>query len=109
MVTVAGAVRNHKEDLDPIFLLLMRDDSVAFFTKSMAKSDAKTHEMEKQLADRVTKNVASLQARFGECAPKKQDESTKKDSVDKRVRDLVDEASSPEKLCMMPGNYQAWL
>jgi hypothetical protein len=109
MVTVAGAVRQHKEDLDPIFLLLMRDDSVAFFTKSMAKSDAKTHEMEKQLADRVTKNVASLQARFGECAPKKQDETTKKDSVDKRVRDLVDEASSPEKLCMMPGNYQAWL
>lgn len=109
MVIIAGAVREYKEEMDPIFLLLMRDDGVAFFTKSMAKSDAKTHEMEKQLADRVTKNVASLQGRFGECAPKKQDKSTKRDPVDKRVRELLDEASSPEKLCMMPGNYQAWL
>jgi phosphatidylinositol kinase/protein kinase (PI-3 family) len=108
-VIIAGAVREYKEEMDPIFLLLMRDDGVAFFTKSMAKSDAKTHEMEKQLADRVTKNVASLQGRFGECAPKKQDKSTKRDPVDKRVRELLDEASSPEKLCMMPGNYQAWL
>jgi len=109
MVLTAGAVRDCKAEMDPIFHLLMRDDSVAFYTKSMAKSDVKTQEMEKQLADRVAKNVASLQGRFGECAPLEQNDETKKDPVDKRARELVDKATSHETLCMMPGNYQAWL
>ena len=110
--TVAEAVKNCKEEMDPILRLLMRDDIVAWYCKSMAKSDSKVVELEKQLADRVTANVSFLQARFSECAPRKVKDSAKSTSrgpVDEKVRDLIAVASDPNKLCMMPTTYQAWL
>jgi phosphatidylinositol kinase/protein kinase (PI-3 family) len=36
-------------------------------------------------------------------------ETLKTEPVDARVKELVKEATDPEKLCMMPSNYQAWL
>ena len=97
--------------MDPILRLLMRDDIVAWYCKSMAKSDSKLQELEKQLADRVTKNVSYLQARFSECAPKKTDAENKgvNSPIDKKVRDLIAAASDPGKICMLPTNYQGWL
>jgi len=107
----ADAVKNCKEEMDPILRLLMRDDIVAWYCKSMAKSDSKLQELEKQLADRVSKNVSYLQTRFSECAPKKVDDTTKAKTVcvDQKVRDLIASASDPGKLSTMPTNYQAWL
>lgn len=102
----ADSVKKCKEELDPILRLLMRDDIVAWYCKSMAKSDTKLQELEKQLADRVSKNVSYLQARFSECAPKKNEDA---EFVDKKVRDLIAAASDPDKLAAMPTNYQAWL
>ena len=88
----------------------MRDDLVAFYTKAMAKTDLKTVEMEKQLVERVTKNVATLNSRFAECIPITKTLGDDNDVVcDKRVRDLIDWARDPDSLCMMSGNYQAWL
>lgn len=109
--TVADSVKKCKEEMDPILRLLMRDDIVAWYCKSMAKSDSKLQELEKQLADRVSKNVSYLQARFAECAPKKVKDMTKERSgrVDQKVRDLMAAASDPAKLSTMPTNYQAWL
>jgi phosphatidylinositol kinase/protein kinase (PI-3 family) len=66
MTTVAEAVKNSKDEVDPVWRLLMRDDIVAWYCKSMAKSDTKLQELEKQLADRVTKNVVSSR---GCCVP----------------------------------------
>lgn len=113
MSTIAATIRDREEDLDPVLRLLIRDDIVAWYTsKSMAKNDAKTQDLEKQLADRVSKNVADAQKRIAECAPvvtKKENERVAKHAVDARVRKLVDEASSPETLCMMPSNFQPWL
>jgi transformation/transcription domain-associated protein len=112
IATVAESIRESKDEMDPILRLLMRDDIVAWYCKSMAKSDSILQELERQLVDRVSKNVSHLQTRFFECAPKKtekESENAKNDLVDEKVRDLISAASSSEKLCMMPANYQAWL
>ena len=108
--TVADVVQNYKEEMDPILRLLMRDDIVAWYCKSMAKSDSKLQELERQLADRVSKNVTSIQAKFSECAPRRnEDRNVRNSPVDQRVRELVAAASASDKLSMMPANYQAWL
>ena len=107
MSTLSGVVRNFKMDLVPILKLLMRDDLLAFYTRSMPKSDAKTQEMEKQLKDRFAKNTALILAKLSECAVKIETDSAT--PVDARVSELIDMARNPENLCKMPGNYQAWL
>ena len=110
MSVIAGAVQQCQLDLDPIFRLLMRDDLIAYFTKSLAKSDSTTVEMEKQLAGSVARNVAILHTRFAECAPSSQGAVTKQYiNVDQRVRDLIDSAQDPKNLCLMPGSFQAWM
>lgn len=115
MATFAAAVKNHLEDIDPIFKLLMRDDIIAWYTsKSMAKSDSKTQELEKQLHDRVLKNVSQVQIRMVECSHRRPSkdltpENLPTDPVDKKVRSLLEEATKQEKLCQMLPNYQPWL
>lgn len=111
MAVIAGAIKACKQDLDPIFRLLMRDDLVAFYTKSVAKSDSKTFEMEKQLAGGVGRNVAALHTRFAECAPKSIKESgdEKQIHVDQQVRDLIVAARKHENLCLMSSSFQGWL
>ena len=101
-----------REDIDPIFRLLMRDDLVAFYTKSIAKADSKTCELEKQLAGSAARNVAILQSRFSECSPfvkKSAEKENDKSPVDQRIKNLVERARDPERLCMMPGDFQGWL
>lgn len=105
---VAGAIREHREELDPILRLLMRDDILAWYSKSMAKSDAKTQELERQLIERVSKNVSLLHARFSECAPTST-KAAKVGAIDSRIKELYDQATNTEKLSMMPTNYHAWL
>lgn len=109
---VAESVKSCKDEMDPILRLLMRDDIVAWYCKSMAKSDAKLQELEKQLTDRVSKNVSHLQARFSECAPNRDNrerDQAQEGPVDRKVRDLISAATDPGKLCTMPTSYQAWL
>lgn len=112
MTTIAGAVRQHKSDLFYALRLLARDDLIAFYTRSMPKSDSKTQEMERQLADRVVKNAASILHRLGECAPcvnREDAPATEEDPVDKKVRDLIDYSRRAENLCQMSSSYQGWL
>jgi transformation/transcription domain-associated protein len=104
---IASAVYECRDVMDPVLRLLMRDDIVAFYTKAMAKSDSKTIEMERQLVDRVSRNVTSIHARFSQCGIKRSDK--KEEPVDQNVRDLVDAARSKDNLCMMSSSYQAWL
>lgn len=105
---IAGAVRQHRDKLDPILRLLMRDDILAWYSKSLAKTDSKTQELERQLIERVSKNVQTLQAKFSECSASSK-HGQGKDPIDCRVRDLYSAATNPEKLCMMPTSYHAWL
>lgn len=108
MAMVAGAIREHREEFDPILRLLMRDDILAWYSKSLAKTDSKTQELERQLMERVSKNVSVLHARFSECAPTST-KASKEGSIDSRIRELYDAATSAENLSMMPTNYHAWL
>eukprot|EP00980_Cylindrotheca_fusiformis_P015838 scaffold4637_cov128-Cylindrotheca_fusiformis.AAC.9 len=104
---IAFAIVEHRDEFDPILRLLMRDDILAWYSKSQARVDSKTQDLERQLVERVTKNVATLQSRIAECAPNQK--KTSKDPVDSRVQDLCFTAADPDKLCMMPTNYHAWL
>ena len=110
---LSAAVRASKSELDPILRILLRDDLVTFYTKSVAKSDAQTQEMEKQLIDRVSRNVGTIHSRFAECSPddveKEDSENQSQDPVDKKVRELIATARNPADLCMMPPSYQGWL
>eukprot|EP00934_Nitzschia_sp_Nitz4_P007582 Nitzschia sp. Nitz4//scaffold38_size140716//13247//26980//NITZ4_003128-RA/size140716-augustus-gene-0.132-mRNA-1//-1//CDS//3329550021//7572//frame0 len=105
---VADAVRANREDLDPILRLLMRDDILAWYSKSLAKSDGKTQELERQLFERISKNVSMLHARFSECAPSST-KASKDGPVDSKVVELYEAATNHTKLAMMPTNYHAWL
>lgn len=104
---IASAIYEHREEFDSILRLLMRDDILAWYSKSLARSDSKTQELERQLIERVNKNVATLQSRVSDCAPSRK--TTGKDPIDVRVQDLCRAAADPDKLCMMPTNYHAWL
>lgn len=107
MARMALAMKQHRPDTSPIFRLLLRDDMIAYYTRSTPKSDVKTQEMEKQLGDRIMKNVSMVQGKIGECAPALASEG--EEPVDKTVRTLVEAARSPENLCMMPASFQGWL
>jgi transformation/transcription domain-associated protein len=113
MGIIAAAIEEAQDELDPALRLLLRDDIVAWYTsKSMAKSDAKMQELEKQLIDRVVRNAIQVQANIAECVPqisKGPEENRRKEPVDVKVRNLVKEATDPKRLCMMPSSYQAWL
>jgi phosphatidylinositol kinase/protein kinase (PI-3 family) len=102
---ISSAIREHKDEFDPILRLLMRDDILAWYSKSLAKTDSKTQELERQLIERVSKNVSTLHTRFAECSLSRSSD----DPVDVRVRELYEAATNPGKLCMMPTNYHAWL
>lgn len=110
MSKTALAVHENRGVFDPILKLLLRDDLTSFYTKSIAKSDAKTQEMERQLLDRITKNTLTVKSRFAECSPLLRDPPKAKERpVDHRVRELLEAAQDPSKLAMMQGSYQAWL
>jgi transformation/transcription domain-associated protein len=107
MTMIAGAVKDHRDEFDPILRLLMRDDILAWYSKSMAKTDSKTQELERQLIERVAKNVHTLQSRISECSPSNKPSDTK--PPDARTKALLISATDPAKLCMMPASYHPWL
>ena len=87
----------------------MRDDLMTYYTKSVAKPDSQTQEMEKQLVDRVARNVATIHSRFADCEPGRAEDETNSSPIDQNVRELIAKARSPEELCMMRSSYQGWL
>lgn len=111
LAKAAGAINENRTMVDSILKLLLRDDLTSFYTKSIAKSDSKTQEMERQLMDRITKNTLTARGRFMECASLvvKDSEKARQQPVDQRVRELLAASQDPSSLCMMQGSYQAWL
>mmetsp|Transcript_42172 Transcript_42172/g.63679 ORF Transcript_42172/g.63679 Transcript_42172/m.63679 type:complete len:1904 (+) Transcript_42172:2-5713(+) len=110
--SVASAIHSHKDEIEPAFSLLLRDDIISWYTsKSTARNDIKMQELERQLADRVDKNVIFVQDRIRQCTPQsgafpKADQT---ETVDSSVRELLKAATSEQNLCMMSPVYQAWL
>lgn len=109
----ASAIKSSAEDIDSVLRLLIRDDIVSWYTsKSMAKSDIKTQELENQLVDRVAKNVAAIQAKFSDCSIPREAKGSldlKTQPVNQRVKELVREACSFETLSTMESSFQPWL
>ena len=109
MAKTAAAVTSSRDIVDPTLKLLLRDDLTSFYTKSIAKSDSKTQEMERQLMDRIHKNAYLVLRHFGTCAPVVAGKGEKKKPLDHRLRELLEQAQDPNNLCLMQGSYQAWL
>lgn len=114
--TVSSAMHKKRTILEPILHLLLRDDVMSWYiSKSSSKNDQKMQEVERQLSDRVWKNVRFVQGRFEECSLREVTDATAEaitpepEPIDAKVRYLVDAATSEEKLSMMPSSYQAWL
>lgn len=107
MTMIAGAVKDHRDEFDPILRLLMRDDILAWYSKSMAKTDSKTQELERQLIERVAKNVHTIQSRISECSPS--NKPGDKNPLDTRTKLLMKTATDPKTLCLMHASYHAWL
>ena len=109
MAMISSAVADAKEDMFPVLCLLMRDDLLAYSTKTVAKSDSKTQESERQMTDFVLKNVATIQSRFDECKPVLKVASAPGPLPDAKVRNLIEEAQKEENLSSMLGQFQGWV
>lgn len=107
MAKAAAAVHENNEVMGPTLKLLLRDDLASFYTKSIAKSDSKTQEMERQLMDRIIANSSTVRSRFAECSPS--EDANEDTPIDKRLRELIAVAQDPDNVCMMQGSYQGWL
>lgn len=112
--SVASSIWDHKDEIDSVLRLLLRDDMISWYTsKSRATSDVETQELERQFAERISKNVSLVRGRIESCVPEVSSKSAEgrgnDNMVDTKVRSLIDMASSPEILCMAPINFQGWL
>lgn len=115
-VSVSSAMNSKRNILEPLFHLLLRDDIISWYTsKSNARNDQKTQELELQLSDRVWKNVRFVEEHLEECSPREvktaseEAISSNPEPIDSKVRQLLDAATNPDNLSMMPPAYQAWL
>jgi len=107
MASAASAINDHEENLEQPLQLLFRDDIVSWYLSKSSQRDGSQRtmqELERQLSDRVKKNVHLVQSRLHECVINKDDTP-----VDAGVRKLISLATSPDNLAAMPSNYAGWL
>jgi transformation/transcription domain-associated protein len=114
MASAATAICKNESNLEQALQLLCRDDIVSWYLSKSSQregSQRSTQDLERQLADRVKKNVLLIQSRFHECAVKSiRDDVEKRDSTcDKGVKKLLSIATSAENVVSMPLNYAGWL
>jgi transformation/transcription domain-associated protein len=119
MTSGAEAVAKVKTDIRPFLCLVLRDDIVSWYcSKSPPRSDTKNQELERQLGDRILKNVSICQRRFLDCAPDdlqlavvpivSETENNKK-LADATVRELLNTATSTAALSNASPSFQAWI
>ena len=114
MASAATAICKNESDLEQALQLLCRDDIVSWYLSKSSQregSQRSTQDLERQLADRVKKNVYLIQTRFHQCVVKSaKDEDEKRNTTcDRGVKNLISIATSTENLVSMPLNYAAWL
>lgn len=99
------------KDFSPVLHLLLRDDMMSWYaSKSAARTDSKTQDIERQLSDRVSKNFQRVHERIKNCSL--QDDKPPENSIDPidiKLRHLLTKSTAPETLCMMDPEYQAWI
>lgn len=116
MASAASAILANQNDLDPALSLLFRDDIISWYVSKSAQREGSirsTQDLERQLADRVTRNVSLVKGRFKKCAPI--DSNSKDDNqdlnlpTDEGARQLVAMATSSENISQMSVSYCPWL
>ena len=110
MASAATSIAQHENDIGPALQLLCRDDIVSWYLSKSAQRDGSqrsTQDLERQLSDRISRNVSGIQERIKACAI--DIKSDKDDSIDSGVKELVDIATKSENLARMPASYSAWL
>eukprot|EP00978_Attheya_sp_CCMP212_P030897 scaffold115085_cov55-Attheya_sp.AAC.2 len=110
MASMASSISDSSDDLESALNLLLRDDIVSWYhSRSNARSDSKTQEIERQLGDRIVRNCSLVRGRYAHCSPNPDSGRSETAPIDTKVRSLVAVATSSELLCRMPLNYQGWL
>ena len=110
MASAASAISHHENDIEPALQLLCRDDIVSWYLSKSAQRDGSqrsNQELERQLADRISKNVKGIKGKLKQCAINL--EKDKEDCIDSGVKKLVEIATNAENLASMPVSYSAWL
>lgn len=109
--SLASLINSHMKDFSPVLHLLLRDDMMSWYaSKSAARTDSKTQDIERQLSDRVSKNFQRVHERIKNCSL--QDDKPPENSIDPidiKLRHLLTKSTAPETLCMMDPEYQAWI
>lgn len=116
MAVLAQAMTNKKEVLQPYLSLMLRDDILSWHaSKTSIKTEAEQRAIEKQLGDRVNKNVAKVMDRLESCAPTPPSQSHtsaqshKHPAVDQKVYELIEEAKQERKVDQMNPIWMPWL
>jgi len=116
MTSAASAILANQSDLDPALSLLFRDDIISWYVSKSAQREGSirsTQDLERQLADRVTRNVSLVKGRLRKCAPvdsdSKDDNQDPNLPTDEGARQLVAIATSSENIAQMSVSYCPWL
>merc|ERR1711897_89905 len=84
--SLASVVFENMIDMDPVLHLLLRDDMMAWYaSKSSARTDAEFQKLERQLADRVSKNFFLVNDRVHNCSVR-DNKIEKKELLDSKLR-----------------------
>lgn len=120
----ASTLNEFKNDLDSVFLLLLRDDLASWYTlRNMGRSSGVTSDIERQFILRSEKNTKIVFDKVKECAVKRieslsslstthsSDQKRKGDSSRnyQKIESLIATASNPLKLSSTATSFKPWL
>jgi transformation/transcription domain-associated protein len=112
MITTAQALYSRYDIIQPYLNLVLRDDLLSWHaSKTPVRSEFEQRLIEKQLTDRMHKNVSRVLQRLEEMCPKRNLVDVKGCAlpVDRRVHDLIRIAQREEKLSSMNATWMAWV
>jgi len=108
MASIAAAFSSKSSEMHLSLCLLLRDDIISWYaSKSFARAESETRDLERQLDPRIIRNAELVMSRFKECAPSKA--SNADQAVDSKLRDLIDSATKIENLSRANVAFEAWL
>lgn len=109
MASGATAICSNEADLDQTLQLLFRDDIVSWYLSKSSGSQRPIYELERQLSDRVRKNIYLVQNRLRECSVIEFKRNETDSHIDDGVRKLIHSATSIDNIAQMPSTYAPWL
>ncbi len=114
IVSLAQALMDKVEVFRPYLSLVLRDDLLSYYSskhKSGPPSELEQRNLEKQLSDRMSKNVNNLLRRIESVTPKLDDRNSNGQRIpcDSKVYTLIDAASYEGNLVRMTPTWHPWL